>query len=73
MDVKITRNLTKFVKITNEFRNMMNMQDRFGARLGKTCSILVAIWIHLIKLLNRSEIKKATKVKTSWKDLTSLL
>ena len=51
----------------------MNMQDRFWMRLGKISSLLVAIWIHLIKLLNRSEIIKVVDIDTSEKDLTSLL
>ena len=42
-------------------------------RLGKISSLLVAIWIHLIKLLNRSEIIKVVDIDTSEKDLTSLL
>ena len=31
-------------KNKKEFRNIMNMKDRFWARLSNTCSILVAIW-----------------------------
>ena len=49
------------------------MKDRFWETLGKTCSILVAIWIHFIKLFNRLKIKKAAKIKTSEKDLALLL
>ena len=51
----------------------MNMKDRFWTRLGKTCSLLVAIWIHFIKLLNRSKILKAVDIDASEEDLTSLL
>ena len=49
------------------------MKDRFWARLGKTCSLLVAIWIQIIKLLNRSKILKAVDIDASEEDLTSLL
>ena len=51
----------------------MNMKNRFWTRLGKTCSLLVAIWIRFIKLLNRSKILKAVNIDTSEEDLTSLL
>ena len=51
----------------------MNMKDRFWTRLGKTCSILVVIWICFIKLFNRSKILKAVDIDTSEEDLNSLL
>ena len=50
----------------------MNMKSRFWTRLGKTSSLLVAIWICFIKLFNRSKIMKAVGIDTSEKDLTSL-
>ena len=73
MCVKITWNLTKFANIIHEFRNIMNMKDRFWARLGKTSFPLVAIWIHFVKLFNRSKIMKAVDIDSSEEDFTSLL
>ena len=73
MCIKITWNLTKLTNIIHEFRNIMSMKDRFWSRLGKPCSLLVAIWIRFIKLFNRSKILKAVDIETSEEDLTPLL